>query len=83
MRQKKEPRDSSTDISGLLNRESYKSEAKGPGATPHCEGQTAGRPGQQSTLLRREGGSHLQGEVMSGRFISYQGNQWLGQGANT
>ena len=65
-RQKKEPRDSNRDINSLLNTESYKSETKGPGATPHCEGQTAGRPGQQSTLLRREGGSHLQRELMSG-----------------
>ena len=32
-RPKKEPKGSSRDIDGLVGRESYKSEAKGPGAT--------------------------------------------------
>ena len=41
--QRKSPETAIGDINGLLNRESYKSEAKGPGATPHCEQQTAGR----------------------------------------
>ena len=75
-------RPSSRDIHDLLGRESYKSEAKGPAATPHCEQQTSGRIPQQPWLIR-EGGYHLQEALMSDWRISYQGNQWLGQGAST
>ena len=36
-RLKREPRVSDRDMNGLLDRGSYKTEAKGPGATPHCD----------------------------------------------
>ena len=52
-RPKKEPRDSDRDISGFLDKGSYVSKAKGPGATSHHGQQTAGRAWQQSTEERR------------------------------
>ena len=55
------------------------SEAKGPGATPYCVRQAAGR----TQHCHSEKEATIYGELTSGCLISYQGNQQLGQGANT
>lgn len=59
VRPKKEPRESDRDTRNLLDRESYKSEAEGPGATPTpC---MADRTQDMTTTLAAggEGGYHL------------------------
>ena len=78
VRLKKEPRD----INNLLDRESYKSEAESRSGTPLwvADGRqdraaifTPGR-GKEDTIYK--------GELTLGWLISYQGNQWMGQGAS-
>ena len=69
-RLKKEPRDSDRDINDLLDRGILH---KGSGSdTPPCAAD--GRQDMAAVFnTQGRGGFHLQGELMSGGFISYQG----------
>lgn len=58
---KEEPGDSNRDISGLLDRGSCVSEAKGSWSSTHYGWQTAGRTWQQSSLPQEGGGYQLWG----------------------
>ena len=74
VRPKEEPRESPRDRQNLLGRDSYQSEAKGPGATP-----PSGLADHRSASLPTGVGG-LPFIYTSGWLISCQGNHWLGRG---
>ena len=73
-RLKKEPGGSNSDLSGLMDRRSYMSEAKSWINIP-LYAHRAGRTGQQGFT---PGGLPILGKLMEGWLISYQGNQKRG-----